>query len=442
MSQYPNYAQSTTAWIGQIPSHWKQSSLKHVIEHLVAGGTPSTSDDSFWANGDEGTPWVSIGDMSRRDVVTETTKRLTDAGLKDRRLTPLEAGTVIYSIYASVGFAAILELPAVTNQAILGLCHDDGVNSKYLRAYLNAMRPHVLREASSNTQDNLNSEKVKNLPFVLPPMDEQIAIAAYLDAETKRIDELINEKGNLLKLLIELRGGIIRELTAGIHLKSAMQETGNVFMPVIPSDWDMSGIGRFSNLGNGSTPLKDNADYWDGGTYPWLNSSVVNQDEVTEGSELVTENALKQCHLPIVPSGSVLVALTGQGKTRGQATMLRIEATINQHLAYIHTDGERLDGEYLFWVLSGQFNALRMISDGQGGTKGALTCDDLRKFQIPLPPLETQKKIAARLYEDTRRVDELVEYAKKEITVLAELRSSTITDAVLGRIDVRKSQTH
>lgn len=290
------------------------------------------------------------------------------------------------------------------------------------------------------TRYGLGSSALADGRIPCPPFKEQIAITAYLDTETTRIDRLIDEKTDLLGLLSELRGGIIRELTAGIHLQTTRQDTGNVFMPTVPSSWDMAGVGRFASIGNGSTPLKDNALYWEGGTYPWLNSAVVNQDEVTEGSELVTHVALKQCHLPIVPAGCVLVALTGQGKTRGQATMLRIEATINQHLAYLRPDEDRLDSEYLFWVLSGQYNALRMVSDGQGGTKGALTCEDLRRFQIPLPPLQVQKEIAARLYEDTRRVDDLVQYAKKEITVLVELRASTITDAVLGRIDVRKTK--
>ena len=135
-------------------------------------------------------------------------------------------------------------------------------------------------------------------------------------------------------------------------------------------------LGKYARIGNGSTPLKDNASYWEGGTFPWLNSAVVNRDAVDEGSEYVTEVALRACHLPIVEPGALLVALTGQGKTRGQVTVLRIQATINQHLAYLALDDARFDSHFLFWALTGMYAALRMVSDGQGGTKGALTCDD------------------------------------------------------------------
>src|SRR5262249_36238048 len=91
-------------------------------------------------------------------------------------------------------------------------------------------------------------------------------------------------------------------------------------------------VGHFAAVGNGSTPSRDNAEYWTEGLIPWLNSSVVNQEEVTEADQFITETAFRECHLPLVKSGSVLVGITGQGKTRGQAVVLSFEATINQHL--------------------------------------------------------------------------------------------------------------
>ena len=238
-------------------------------------------------------------------------------------------------------------------------------------------------------------------------------------------------------MLGEYRQSVIADLTTGANLAVAKTETGNIFCPSIPSTWQMVRIGKYARLGNGSTPLKDNLDYWSGGNFPWLNSAVVNQDEVIEGSELVTDEALRACHLPIVQPGAVLVALTGQGKTRGQVTVLRIKATINQHLAYLTADPNAFDTDYLFWTLTGMYAALRMVSDGQGGTKGALTCEDLSRFQIPKPPLAEQQAIADQVKSETVRIDELITHAKAEIKLLKELRAATIADAVLGRVDVR-----
>ncbi|MBN1121931.1 MAG: hypothetical protein JXJ17_12690 [Anaerolineae bacterium] len=88
-----------------------------------------------------------------------------------------------------------------------------------------------------------------------------------------------------------------------------------------------------ARIGNGLTPLKSNLGYWEDGIFPWLTSTVVNVDIVGEPTEFVTELALQECHLPIVAPGSVLMAITGQGKTRGMVALLEYKATINQHLA-------------------------------------------------------------------------------------------------------------
>ena len=97
----------------------------------------------------------------------------------------------------------------------------------------------------------------------------------------------------------------------------------------------MKPVKFIARIGNGSTPSREIPEYWTGGSYPWLNSSVVNLASVSEAEQFVTERALKECHLPIITPPAVLVGITGQGRTRGMATVLLVEATINQHVAYL-----------------------------------------------------------------------------------------------------------
>ena len=310
-----------------------------------------------------------------------------------------------------------------------------GIEQRFLTYALNSVDwPPLI---SGSTRDKLTQDDMMTAQLPWWPRDAQRAIADYLDTETARIDELIQEKEGLIALLREYRQSVITDHTTGVSRAGARTAIGNVFCPTVLATWTMVRLGKYSRIGNGSTPLKDNAEFWSGGTFPWLNSAVVNRDEVFEGSEYVTAEALRACHLPIVEAGAVLVALTGQGKTRGQATVLRIQATINQHLAYIALDSERFDAEYVFWTLTGMYEALRMVSDGQGGTKGALTCEDLSRFEIPMPPLADQRDIAAKIAQELARIDELITHTKDEILLLRELRAATIADAVLGRIDVR-----
>ena len=83
------------------------------------------------------------------------------------------------------------------------------------------------------------------------------------------------------------------------------------------------------------------------------------------------------------------------------------------------------------------YAALRMVSDGHGGTKGALTCEDLSRFEVPMPPLAVQIDIARLASQETARIAELITHTQDEIRLPKELRAATIADAVLGRIDVR-----
>lgn len=107
--------------VGELPVNWDTSRLKYCVSRIHAGGTPDTGVDSFWSDSSDGTPWLLIGDVTRADRVVTSTKRLTQAGLLSKRLTVVPAGAVLYTMYASIGKAAVLEIDAAINQAILGL---------------------------------------------------------------------------------------------------------------------------------------------------------------------------------------------------------------------------------------------------------------------------------------------------------------------------------
>ncbi|MGP1679951.1 MAG: restriction endonuclease subunit S, partial [Burkholderiales bacterium] len=205
----------------------------------------------------------------------------------------------------------------------------------------------------------------------------------------------------------------------------------------VPEHWEVWQIGHFSRVGNGSTPSRGNAAYWSGGHYPWLNSAYANQESVTQADQFVTDTALRECHLPIVPPASVLVAITGQGKTRGKAAVLRIEATINQHIAYITPREQIASADYVRLALHGAYAQLRSISDDSGSTKGALTCADINHFRLALPSLSEQAAILASVEVETRTCSAAIDRAQSEISLLREYRARLIADVVTGKLDVR-----
>lgn len=119
--------------------------------------------------------------------------------------------------------------------------------------------------------------------------------------------------------------------------------------------------------------------------------------------------------------------------------MLGIEATINQHLAYISPKTSVASGRYIQRIFDGAYSYLRSISDDSGSTKGALTCGDLKHFLVALPPLTEQKVIIHHLDAVTAEIDTAITHANREIELLNEYRTRLIADVVTGKLDVREA---
>ncbi|ENO87183.1 restriction modification system DNA specificity subunit [Thauera aminoaromatica S2] len=276
---------------------------------------------------------------------------------------------------------------------------------------------------------------IGSLEIRLPPLETQSIIANYLDRETARIDRLIAAKERMLALLEEKRAALIsRVVTRGLDPNVPLKPSGQEWLGEIPAHWQVQPIKYLAVVGNGSTPSVDNADYWDDQGYPWLNSSVVNVSPVTVASRFVTETALRECHLPKIQPPAVLVGITGQGKTRGMAAVLGVEATINQHLAFIKPRTQALCADYLCHLLGHAYAFLRSDSDGAGSTKGAITCEQLANMKIPVPPRCEQIEICARIGQSLAVSMPVRSKIQASLDLLTERRAALITAAVTGQI--------
>jgi type I restriction enzyme S subunit len=205
----------------------------------------------------------------------------------------------------------------------------------------------------------------------------------------------------------------------------------------VPEHWETWQISHFAKIGNGSTPSRGNSGYWSGGHYPWLNSASVNKGKIAAADQFVTDLALRECHLPRVQPGSVLVAITGQGKTRGTAALLEIEATINQHIAYITPMSAFVAPNYLQMYLTAAYPELRRISDDSGSTKGALTCENVKRFRIVVPPIEEQQRLVNTVQKELVSVEAMTECIQRQVVLVSEYRTRLIADVVTGKLDVR-----
>lgn len=278
---------------------------------------------------------------------------------------------------------------------------------------------------------------IRDFPIALPPRLEQDAIADFLDARTSAIDAVIRQKERLIELLQEKRQAVItRAVTKGLDPTVRMKDSGIEWLGAIPTAWAVVKIGHLGRVRNGSTPDRTNFEYWDNGTIPWLSSGKVNDYVITEADQFITERALRECPLEIMPANSVIVGMIGQGKTRGTSAITTIPACINQNMAAI-TVGDRVLPRFLLHVLTAAYWPLREF--GRGGQQDALNCQILGAFRIPLPPIEEQRRIVRWIDDTTAIVDKACAEFERGITNLRESRQALITAAVTGKIDVRTS---
>lgn len=427
LPRYPEYKDSGVAWQGEVPGHWASIRYKNVFvekNSIVGASLPSGS--------------ISFGRVVFKDdeFLPESTKASYQEVLSGEFLiNPINLNYDLKSLRT-----ALSEIDTCVSPAYIVLTTKVVSEKSYLKYQLHVFDLFHMKTLGAGVRQTITFNDIGGCFTALPPLIEQTQIAAFLDREIGKIDVLITEQRRLVELLAEKRQAVISHaVTKGLNPMAKMKDSGIEWLGEVPEHWAVSRIKYVAGIGNGSTPNRDNFDYWTDGDYPWLNSSVVNQDKVTEAEQFVTRLALKECHLPIITPPVVLVGITGQGRTRGMAATLMFEATINQHVAFVKPDECRLHIDFLRRVFDMAYQYLRTESEGTGSTKGAITCEQIARLEIPLPSLSEQKSIATHLDTEAAKFDTLTAEANRAIELLQERRSALISAAVTGKIDVRKA---
>lgn len=162
---------------------------------------------------------------------------------------------------------------------------------------------------------------------------------------------------------------------------------------MLPEGWHRSTLGEIARITSGGTPDRGEPSYW-GGNVPWVTTGEIQFNTITETEEKITAAGLKNSSAKLFPPGTLLLAMYGQGKTRGQVAKLGIEAATNQACAAILLD-EAQHIDFFFQYLCSQYDAIREL--GNSGTQQNLNGGILKGLQVPVPPLPEQRRIADML---------------------------------------------
>lgn len=245
-----------------------------------------------------------------------------------------------------------------------------GVDSKFLFWYLESKNEIIKAQRTGATIPHVNGASLKSMQIPLPPLPIQKRIAEILDAA----DSLKRKDQELLKKYDELAQAIFIDMF-GDPVKN---EKG----------WEVRSIGSITKVGSGSTPSRQVPDYFDG-DIPWVKTTEVNGQIIFSTEEAITQDGLNNSSCKLFPKDSVIVAMYGQGKTRGQVGMLGVEAATNQACAVIYPC-PLLNPTFLFNYLKLSYNDLRSL--GRGGNQENLNKGMVEDFKIVVPPIGKQRE--------------------------------------------------
>ncbi len=183
----------------------------------------------------------------------------------------------------------------------------------------------------------------------------------------------------------------------------------------IPEEWEIKRLGEVTNILTGGTPDTKQREYWENGTIPWMPSGDINQLIIRNVSKNITEEGMKNSPAKNIPKDSIMIALNGQGKTKGMVGLLEIDTTCNQSLAGV-LPSNHFNSKFLFYQLQNRYIEIRNLAgtDARNGLNLSL----LKEIEIVLPRKKEQKKIGEILYN----VDEQIEITDNLIEKTKELK--------------------
>lgn len=341
---------------------------------VVSGGTPSRAITEFWEGGT--IPWIKIGNIKGK-YVGEVDEYITQAGLEGSSAKILSAGTILFTIFATLGEVGILTIKACTNQAIAGITikNQSEALTDYLYYFLKSKKSHVTALGRGVAQNNINLSILRNFEVPIPALSTQKQIVDVLD----KAEKIIEARQQQLQKLDEL-------------VKARFVE---LFGDPLSNDkgWQRVLITEVCHaIFGGGTPSKSHPEYFTG-SIPWVSPKDMKSLVINDSIDHITEEAIAHSTTNLVPANSVLMVIrSGILKHTLPVAVNSLPVTINQDMkAFVPNDTVKTT--FLMYF----FKAIE--NDVLAGIRG-VTADniDFKAFQkrtIIVPPLALQEQFAA-----------------------------------------------
>ncbi|WP_297868485.1 restriction endonuclease subunit S [uncultured Flavobacterium sp.] len=439
MKKYDNYKDSGIEWIGNIPENWSCTKLKYHTRKIIDGAhfTPT-----YIENVENAVPFLRVTDLHSQEIDFNNVKFIPQEEHKEliKRCYP-EKGDLLLSKNGTIGLMKIVDWEWEFS-IFVSLCllkFEKTLENRFFKFFFdsNVVDRQLFESSQKTSVTNLHLEKIKELRLTLPPIEEQITIANYLDQKTTQIDDLIAKKERLIQLLEEERTAIINQaVTKGLDPTVPMKDSGIEWLGEIPAHWEVKRIGHVAKVVRGASPrpagdpLLFNGDF-----LPWITVKEVTNAEgkfIVSTETYLTEQGSKNTRI-IEPE---TLLLSNSGATLGVPRITKIKGGINDgSVAFFNLQIER---DYLYYFFITHTKIYRDEVSGYGQPN--LNTDIIKSTKIALPNKKEQLEIVLFIENYLEKFEFLKYKTQQEIELLKEYKTALISEVVTGKVDVREEK--
>lgn len=411
-------------------------------------------------------PFVGMDDIETDGLTVAQTRPFSGMKSLGNRFRP---GDMLYGrLRPYLNKTAIVDREGACSGELLVLAPSAAIDVRYLQYFMHSRR-YVgwVSAAVSGDRPRVGFETLSGFAIPLAPLAEQRRIVARVDALFAEIAEgetalAVARKGldifrrALLKAAVtgeltkdwraanpvsesghDLLARIAKERATKSQAKGRGQRTADVpplqtsFLPSLPENWTYATLGELFDVSTGSTPSRSDPTLWNGGI-PWVSSGEVAFCRIRTTRETISIAGLGNPATRLNPIGTVLLAMIGEGKTRGQCAILDVAAANNQNAAAIRVSATPIPPEFVYEVLEERY--FRSRRESQGGNQPALNGGKVAEMAIPLPPLNEISEILRRLSEARSAAADTLAVLDAETAEAARLKQSILKAAFEGRL--------
>ncbi|RJQ23177.1 MAG: restriction endonuclease subunit S [Nitrospiraceae bacterium] len=432
MKRYAKYRLSGVEWIGEMPVQWEVKRLKFNTYIKARVGWHGLRADEFSLT--EGVYCVTGTDLQNGEVSWENCYRVSEERYEEDPYIQLRENDLLITKDGTIGKVAIvrnLNERATLNSGVFVVRPE---RKEYVTPFMYwALQSPVFSEyvnytSKGSTINHLYQETFFNLPFILPEIDEQTAIAAYLDEKIVQIDTLTANKQNLIKLLKEERTAIINHaVTKGINPTVKLKPSGIDWLGDIPEHWEVMKLKYLTGILSGFSPEQCQPSE-SGGTIPYIKVDNLNVEH--SGIDKTKEFTTEEFIVSFRPS--ILFPKRGAAIAINKVALVNEPFSMDTNIMGLELKSDEIDIKFIYYFLK----SISLISIADTSTIPQINNKHIEPLAIPFLDICEQKEVVAFIENETQRIDATISKIDKEIELMQEYRTALISEVVTGKIKV------